>query len=211
MNIKIYFEDKLIIIGNQEDTDFEMGEVTEFDSNKNKLMKILLKFFSSTKKSLLIIGEKHLVLKWLESNFYSIEAAGGLINQNNKYLFIYRLNHWDLPKGKIDEGETIEETAVRECEEECGIRKLTIVKGLSSTYHIYPYKESYALKTTYWFSMSTDFKGKLTPQIEENITDIKWFNKQEIQKVVCNNTYETIKDVVKEALNISCQPIPGKT
>ncbi|MBK7669303.1 MAG: NUDIX domain-containing protein [Sphingobacteriaceae bacterium] len=108
----------------------------------------------------------------LKNEFKYIEAAGGLIEQNKKYLFIYRLNKWDLPKGKIDKGESSKQAAIRECEEECAITGLEIINELPSTYHIYPYKGTYALKTTYWFLMKSCFTGKLIPQTEENIE--KW-------------------------------------
>jgi 8-oxo-dGTP pyrophosphatase MutT (NUDIX family) len=132
----------------------------------------------------------------LKTQFKYIEAAGGLIEQNKKYLFIYRLDKWDLPKGKIDKGENPKQAAIRECEEECAISGLEIIKELPSTYHIYPYKERFALKTTYWFLMKSDHKGKLIPQTEENIEKAEWLDENTIKKEVIKNTYPSVLDLI---------------
>jgi 8-oxo-dGTP pyrophosphatase MutT (NUDIX family) len=132
----------------------------------------------------------------LKDQFKYIEAAGGLIEQNKKYLFIYRLNKWDLPKGKIDKGESPKQAAIRECEEECAITRLEIINELPSTYHIYPYKGTYALKTTYWFLMKSSFTGKLIPQTEENIEKVEWLDETAIKNEVTKNTYPSVLDLI---------------
>ena len=132
----------------------------------------------------------------LKKAFKLIYAAGGLIDNNNKYLFIFRLKKWDLPKGKLDMGESPEEAAIRECEEECGITKLTILNELPSTYHIYKYKGSFALKKIFWYTMSTKYNGILVPQIEEKIEKVEWFDKTQILDIVIPNTYPAILDVI---------------
>lgn len=125
--------------------------------------------------------------------FKSQKAAGGkVLNVNNEVLFIYRFNKWDLPKGKLDKGESVSECAVREVEEECGIKNLQIVKPLETTYHIYKEKGKTILKTTYWFLMSADYTGELTPQLEEGIEQVVFKNEDEV-KLALENTYENIK------------------
>ncbi|MDO9275627.1 MAG: NUDIX domain-containing protein [Lutibacter sp.] len=128
-----------------------------------------------------------------QSYFKSQKAAGGkVLNANNEVLFIYRFNKWDLPKGKLDKGESITECAVREVEEECGITNLQILKPLETTYHIYQEKGNTILKKTYWFLMHTDFVGELTPQSEEGIEQVVFKNEAEV-KLALENTYENIK------------------
>ncbi len=128
-----------------------------------------------------------------QSNFKSLKAAGGkVINANNEVLFIYRFNKWDLPKGKLEKGETISDCAVREVKEECGITNLQIVKPLETTYHIYKEKGKIILKTTYWFLMYSDYAGELTPQLEEGIEKVVFKNEGAIDEAL-NNTYENIK------------------
>jgi ADP-ribose pyrophosphatase YjhB (NUDIX family) len=128
-----------------------------------------------------------------QSNFKNQKAAGGkVLNVNNDVLFIYRFNKWDLPKGKLDNGESISECAIREVEEECGITNLQIVQPLDTTYHIYQEKGKTILKTTYWFLMHTDFVGDLTPQSEEGIEQVVFKNEAEVKSAI-ENTYENIK------------------
>ena len=129
--------------------------------------------------------------------FKVIEAAGGVVkNSKNKTLFIYRNDKWDLPKGKIETNETIEKAAIREVEEETGVKELKIIKALDTTYHIYKYKKEYIFKISYWFEMSTSFTGQLLPQFEEGITKVNWFNQQEIKRLM-ENTYANIKLLFK--------------
>ena len=131
--------------------------------------------------------------KKFQSLFKSQKAAGGkVLNANNEVLFIYRFNKWDLPKGKLDNGESVSECAIREVEEECGITNLQIIKPLETTYHIYQEKGKTILKTTYWFLMHTDFVGELTPQMEEGIEQVVFKNEAEV-KLALENTYENIK------------------
>lgn len=128
--------------------------------------------------------------KW----FFKIEkAAGGLIrNENQETLFIYRFDKWDLPKGKIEKGESKKEAAVREVEEECGLKDVVIEKKLQKTYHIFQRKGRETLKITHWYLMKTDYKGKLVPQTEEGITDVVFKDDAATQKAL-ENTYGNIK------------------
>lgn len=125
--------------------------------------------------------------------FKVIEAAGGIVkNTNNEQLFIYRLDKWDLPKGKIEKGENIEEAAIREVEEECGVDQLIINHPLAATYHLYKFKGKIIFKKTYWFAMSSSFSGQLVPQLEEDITAVEWLSTTQIQEKVIGNTYASI-------------------
>jgi 8-oxo-dGTP pyrophosphatase MutT (NUDIX family) len=134
------------------------------------------------------------------TNMKVIPAAGGLVlNSKNEVLFIYRNGVWDLPKGWIEKGETIETAAIREVEEECGIFNLKLIKPLETTYHIYFHK-GIKLKQTYWFLMTSDYQKELIPQIEEGITQVAFKNETETEEVL-KNTYENIKlvyDTYKE-------------
>lgn len=138
------------------------------------------------------------VLAFLREIMYPIVACGGLIRKNDTYLVIKRLGTWDLPKGKLDEGETLMQCAIRECEEECGISGLQIIRELPSTYHLYPYKKSYAVKQTYWYEMTTQDNRTLVPQTEENIEAAVWMKKEEIETTFYSNTYPAIKDLLEQ-------------
>lgn len=144
-----------------------------------------------------------LFLRGAKIKLHYIEASGGFIEKDEKYLCIHRLGRWDLPKGKLEKNETIEEAAVRECEEECGIGELQIKHALSSTFHIYPFKKGIALKQSYWFYMKSTWEKKLVAQTEESIDEVRWFSKEEILTEVLADTYFTIHDVISEALQLN--------
>jgi 8-oxo-dGTP pyrophosphatase MutT (NUDIX family) len=138
------------------------------------------------------------LLELFKKMFKIIEAAGGLVsNSKNEYLFIKRNGKWDLPKGKIEKKEKIEDAALREVEEECGVSDLKIIKPLVTTYHTYFLEEQPVLKPTYWFLMHTNYSKVLTPQQEEGITEVKWIAKKDFGMVL-ENTYESIKDVLQK-------------
>jgi 8-oxo-dGTP pyrophosphatase MutT (NUDIX family) len=125
-----------------------------------------------------------------------IKAAGGLVQSAlGNYLFIFRNKKWDLPKGKLEEGENMKETAVREVEEECGIKVLTREEKLCKTYHVYPFDDKLALKKTNWYKMTVKAEPKLTPQKEEGIDRAEWLHKDQIAPVL-KNTYPAIIDVL---------------
>ena len=129
------------------------------------------------------------------SFFTNITAAGGLVKNNkSEYLLIFRNGKWDLPKGKLDKKENIEQCALREVREECGIKKLSIVKRLQSSFHIYSVNEKQILKRTVWFEMKCDDESELKPQKEEGIERAEWKNKDEAKKLL-ENSYASLKNL----------------
>ncbi|MDG1994424.1 MAG: NUDIX domain-containing protein [Polaribacter sp.] len=129
-------------------------------------------------------------------HFKVVAAAGGLVlNPNKDILFIHRLGIWDLPKGRIEEGETISEAAVREVEEECGVNGLVIDMPLITTYHLFYMDATLQLKITHWFLMKTNYQGQLTPQLEEGITKVEFKNEVQVAEAI-ENTYANIKLVL---------------
>lgn len=127
-----------------------------------------------------------------------IQAGGGLvINEKNEILFIYRRQKWDLPKGKLDTGENIEECAIREVMEETGIKNLTIGNLLVITTHTYEEKGVSVQKETHWFLMNATTLDNpiLSPQLEEDIEKIEWVPFDKIEEYLANS-YNTIRLVL---------------
>ncbi|MCL6275234.1 NUDIX domain-containing protein [Muricauda sp. 2012CJ35-5] len=122
-----------------------------------------------------------------------VVAGGGFVtNPKGKVLFIYRNGKWDLPKGKVDKGESIEKAAIREVEEETGVKDLIIEKFLRTTYHVFRRNGEYRLKQVHWFSMTTEYDGKLVGQEAEGIMKVKWKGPKKTRKAL-ENSYHNIK------------------
>src|SRR5690606_9143522 len=126
-----------------------------------------------------------------------IKAAGGLVeNDQEEYLFIKRLGKWDLPKGKLEKGEKMKETALREVEEECGIKVDVLGRKIKSTYHSYIMFGELIIKKTNWYEMKVNSNPELIPQAEEDITEAQWLKKDSFEMVKAN-TYPLIKELVE--------------
>ncbi len=134
-----------------------------------------------------------------KSLYTFIEAAGGVVkNTEGKVLMIYRLEKWDLPKGKLEDGENPQEGGKREVEEECGVGNLEIRAELPSTYHTYLLKGQRILKRTYWYQMFTDDNSDLVPQHEEDINRAEWVAEEDLPQRV-QDTYASIRWMMKQA------------
>jgi 8-oxo-dGTP pyrophosphatase MutT (NUDIX family) len=166
--------------------------------NAESLHKEYMLFSKSNKlDTLIIIGEEEKVWKVFCSFFSYIEAAGGLVfNPKGELLMIYRNKYWDLPKGKMEVGESPDQTAVREVEEECGVKNLKIVRQLASTYHIYFQDKKDCIKQTYWFEMSSNDTTKPSPQQEEGIEEAKWMGKEEVKKIR-RKVYLSLQEILR--------------
>ena len=122
-------------------------------------------------------------------------AGGGVVFRGDELLVMKRNGIFDIPKGHLNEGETIEECAVREVEEETGVTA-EITELLHETFHTYMYKKKHVLKHTYWYKMKvSDRDQALIPQTEEGIEILEWVKVNEVKNKVWNNTYKSIKEV----------------
>ncbi|MCH2214440.1 MAG: NUDIX domain-containing protein [Flavobacteriales bacterium] len=144
----------------------------------------------------------NLPLLWADfrAHFKEIDAGGGLVrNDDNQFLLIFRKGKWDLPKGKIEQGESKLEGSLREVEEECGVKDLVAGDELVTTYHTYDHKGSRILKRTYWFEMTSN-QSELTPQQEEDIERVEWMhlNTAAIEEL---DTYPNIKLLLKSTID----------
>lgn len=202
MYIKIYFGDKPVFL------------CTEIDQQINEVLHhpdavFVDELSAPAIKSLLheiVKPEFHAGVLWnadmdklkkaFFKNFTLIEAAGGIVqNSKKELLFIYRLDKWDLPKGKIEPKEAEQDAAVREVEEETGVQQLTIKKKVGETYHTYNAFGKHFLKITHWYFMTCKGEQVLTPQTEEHITELKWVKTKDIREPMLN-TYPSIRDIM---------------
>ncbi|MBA3985791.1 MAG: NUDIX domain-containing protein [Flavobacteriales bacterium] len=138
-------------------------------------------------------GEK--LLQKFKKKIPVVVAAGGLVtNELGEILFIKRNGKWDLPKGRVEIGESLEEAAIRETEEETGVKDLKIIKSLQITYHIFNRNDKMKLKETYWYAMETSYKGSLHPEKSEGIKKVAWKNEKKAQKALLKS-YANIKEL----------------
>jgi len=199
--LSIFINEKPICLGSSEEIHHIDGfESVEYNKKNSFLLTYIEAFENKTFE-----GERLLIhasnLKELLKDFFDfykiIEAAGGLVlNERQEILAIYRLGVWDLPKGKVEKGETLDAAAVREVQEETGLDVIELKEPLIDTYHTYidPRKNRRVLKISHWFLMQTK-ENELVPQREEDIELAVWLPLQELKnkKVIYKNILEVIK------------------
>lgn len=196
---QIFSLDKLIILTGDPLRDQNMPHV---EVNSRKTVKdAYVNFINSTGNQSLVLYNNSNVTRLLEdfvSLFWYVEASGGMVkNTRGETLFIYRFGRWDLPKGKIEKLETKTEAALREVQEETGLKELEIIRPLPSSFHIFDHKGKKVLKRTYWFEMLYTGTDEPTPQLEEDITRAVWIQPSDISSVL-SNTYASIKTIITQ-------------
>ncbi|WP_417866004.1 NUDIX hydrolase [Xanthomarina gelatinilytica] len=191
---KVFVNDKPIILTTKVEKEKGFKNYSLKTVNLNKVVKELNK--TSLKEVRLIHENEEKLLKKFLKKLPNVVAGGGkAFNEKGDILFIYRNDKWDLPKGKTEKKESIEKTALREVEEETGVKNLEIVKPLETTYHIFKRNGRNRIKITYWFEMKTSYSGKLEPEETEGITKVAWLNKEEAKKAL-ENSYANIKGLI---------------
>ena len=191
---KVFFNQKPIFLTTELvlQTDRTPVMFIKFSSPEN-----IVKALKSKKTDCLYLYHQKEDKLWMHflRHFPIIEAAGGLVrHQDGRFLFIFRNDKWDLPKGRIEKNEPIRIAAVREVEEETGVDGLEIVKPLIETFHVFNRNGKYKLKKTFWFEMKTASTVTLIPQLNEGIEQAVWVLEKEIPQKF-ENAYENIKQV----------------
>jgi len=205
MVLKIYFDDKPVFLCDEitpaledyrhhPDTVF-IDELTH-PAIKSLLHEIIKPGFHAGILYSTDIGQ---LKKMFWKHFTVIQAGGGLVKNNKgEILMIYRRGKWDLPKGKLDKGETIEACALREVQEETGLKQVTLKSPLTVTYHTYEDFGKHILKESHWYNMKSTGHEKTTPQTEEDIHEIQWVKPAAMAEKI-RNTFPSIIDVMQAA------------
>lgn len=196
---KIYINQNVLVISQLDNFSQEVLHNTTNNSESAALT-------ISKNEIINIIGQKNIicanpisVFNQIKEQFLLINAAGGLVkNSQSEYLFIFRRGKWDLPKGKLDEGEDFETAAIREVQEECGITQIELGDLYHISYHIYEENSDWILKQTNWYLMKSDDKN-LIPQLAEGITQTAWLAANQFEKVR-ENTYASIDEIISKLL-----------
>lgn len=188
---KVFVNDKPLFLTNEiaKETDFQLFLLESID-----IEQLIIKMFQNKiQKASLYYPDEKAILKKMKEKIPVNKAGGGLVyNPKGEVLFIFRNGKWDLPKGGIEKGEEIEDTAMREVEEETGVGRLSINRKLQKTYHVFKRNGKYKLKITHWFEMQTDFVGTPVPQENEGIDKAVWLNPEQVKEAL-KNSFENIK------------------
>ena len=193
---KVFVNDIPIIVSTQKEIE---EKYTTFPIKSVRLKKVIRKILKGKLMHVhLYHPDENKLLKFLFKKMRVVTAAGGMVvNNKEEILFIYRNNRWDLPKGKTEKNESIEESAIREVEEETGVQNLEIRRFITRTYHVFRRKGKLRLKETYWYEMYTEYDGELTPELSEGIKKVKWKNYEKSHKAL-KKSYANIKMLFPE-------------
>lgn len=194
---KVFVNESLLIFSDSQSQPTKSGLLIAKPEDTERIVRNLLSGVFSSIDYFIPFSDKE-TENYLSTHFETVTAAGGIVvNKEGKVLWIFRRGKWDLPKGKADEGETPEETALREVKEECGINDLRIQRFLGKAYHIYPITKGKkaVFKTTHWFLMETN-DTHFVPQTEEEITEITFFSPEE--KTPLSNTFRSLSEFLDD-------------
>ncbi len=196
---EVFFNDRVVFVGSSFKKSLTDDNIVVDVKSKDDIFFGWNKFTKSidSRNLFLLTDDIEASFSMFKEIFKTVYAAGGVVkNRSGKLLCIYRLGKWDLPKGKLEKGEKIEEAALREVTEECGIDRIEL-RGLNCiTHHIYlnpRNPEEWILKPTYWFNMDyLDNIEVLIPQLEEGIVEARWVDKKDLSRVIENTWHSLI-------------------
>lgn len=137
-----------------------------------------------------------------DDHVFVLAAGGVVVDEDGRLLAIKRLGRWDLPKGKVEKGESVDVGAVREVEEECGLKEVKLIRPVTSTWHTYERKGEQHLKRTDWFLMRSSSKETLTAQSEEDIEEVRWLDEAGVRMMEAD-TYPSLLPVLKAWRSLS--------
>ena len=142
----------------------------------------------------LVVQDKEVIEKRIKKMYAVIKAAGGIVTKDGKMLLIHRRGVWDLPKGKLDNGEKSKKAALREVEEETGVRAELLDK-VCTTWHTYTQGGQLVLKRTKWYAMRSIDDSRMTPQADEQIDRLEWMTEAEVRTALIKS-FSSIRYVV---------------
>lgn len=197
---QVFINEHSIFIGEKRESNQQFESIFELNEPDLDDLQFVIEWMLKEKEAVqhIFLNSKNVDALWslFKEQFTLISAAGGKVsNAKEEILFIYRLGKWDLPKGKMEKGETPEQSAIREVEEECGISNLILGDKLENSYHVYTQGEQQILKTTHWFEMKYLGNETLVPQKEEAIEKAEWVNSSDLSEQL-SNTYTSLVAII---------------
>lgn len=204
--VKIFINEHPLVISDDSEDLFRLKNFRLMDDD-DKSISLAIDMLENSDRSISNFGifiptvDEKDTFKRFKARYKEIQAAGGVVlNNNGDVLLIKRQGKWDLPKGKKDDEEKLEGTAVREVKEECGVKNISLGDFITKSFHTYQIDGGRVLKTTHWFFMHLDHEEEFKPQEEENITQVQWFNIANLTLAELD-TYNSIREVLSISLN----------
>jgi 8-oxo-dGTP pyrophosphatase MutT (NUDIX family) len=205
MQQTIFFKNRALVVTDQEEelrknaTQYADAVIVR-EPATNQLRQIIVKMQPADQHMVIVTRHVGRVMDELKKLVTTIPAAGGLVyNQNRELLLIFRRGKWDLPKGKLDEGEALEDCALREVEEETGVGHLQLDKPLLLTYHTYLENGELVLKESHWYLMHCGNTPQLVPQTDEDIEKCEWVAARDLIPYL-DNTHPSIVEVIRKGM-----------
>jgi 8-oxo-dGTP pyrophosphatase MutT (NUDIX family) len=195
---RIYINDNTLFIADR--VPKQIAKIQQIETEGFDFLTFYKNLKKGTKKDYVLVHKNPKELfQAIKKKLTIIKAGGGLVaNADGDFLFIFRNKKWDLPKGKVEKDEKLKKTAIREVEEECGVKIEKREDLLCKTYHIYELNGKVILKRTNWYKMNVKGVPKLIPQKEEGIDKAVWLSPNKLDMVV-KNTFPSIMDVIETA------------
>ncbi len=207
MYIKIYFDNKPLFLCDAVDETIapymHHDDAVFIDELNSHTVKSMIHEMQVDKvhAGVFLHDDLEVLRKAFYKKFTLVQAAGGLVeNENGEILMIFRRGKWDLPKGKLDKGETLEACAVREVEEETGLQRIELLTALPVTYHTYHEGSKYILKESYWYHMKVEGPQQLIPQVGEGIDQVKWVSRERAREYY-PEAFPSVIDVMEAFLS----------
>ena len=173
------------------------GQDSPKPKGQKELLRLIDKLYNHKMDCGVLYGSPAELLAEIKENIRVVQAAGGIVrNSKDKILMIRRNQIWDLPKGKLEKCESIEECAVREVAEETGVQDLQLQDFKKTTYHVFRRGGEFRLKEVFWYQMYSNYDGPFVPQLNEGITEVKWKGRKKLEKI-SEQTYQNIQLLLK--------------
>lgn len=185
------------------------ANTTVLETNDQAQMKSMIRELSDEKLTAgIILSDVAETMNRIKNEFTVIQASGGMVYSfDKKILLIFRRGKWDLPKGKLDEGEDLVECALREVREETGLDFLNYLDFISTSYHTYYENGKHILKESHWYLLEGNEKELLIPQTDEDIENCEWVAIKDLPPYL-ENAPSSIIDVVEAGLKLIKNNLP---
>lgn len=195
---KIFFNEKLLVLERQ--PDINKRNNSRLITTPEGLLEEVSQLKANNAPDMVLLSTLLPLDRLIRDAFELVKAGGGLVfNDTGQLLFIKRLGLWDFPKGKLHHHESFRQGALREVSEETGLQGIFLKEKAGTTYHLYDKKGKIIIKKTVWYYMLYTGNETARPQVEESITEVRWFHQGEWRSML-EKSYRSLQDLAMNFL-----------